>query len=173
MSELLYFAYGSNMLRQRLDARCPHIRPAGIATLADYQLTFDLYSPLDDSGKGAIEAAPGQVVHGVLWSLPLAELPALDRAESCGQAYDRVQRQVTHADGRALDVTTYLPLRMRAGLRPWDWYLQLVVAGAEQQRLPADYVAAIRQISVKIDPQQDRPGRLTALDALTRAGLAG
>lgn len=173
MQNMLYFAYGSNMLRERLDARCPHIRFEGVATLVDYRLMFDQYSRVDDSGKGGIEAAPGHVVHGVLWSLPLAELPALDRAESRGEGYERMPCALTHAEGHALEAMTYEPLDIRAGLRPWDWYLNLVIAGAEQHGLPQTYVAGIRQMPSKQDPEHNRPARLAGLDALTRVGFSG
>lgn len=172
MTDLLYFAYGSNMLRQRLDARCPHIELAGVAALADHRLTFDQYSPVDDSGKAGIEAAPGQVVHGVLWSLPPADWPALDRAEARGTGYERVRWAVTLGDGRSLDVMTYLPLDMRSGLKPWDWYLNLVIAGAEQHGLPEAYVAWLKQVSCNVDGLPDRLARRTGLDALERAWLA-
>jgi len=170
MSDIFYFAYGSNMLRQRLDARCPHVRLAGVATLADHRLMFDQYSHVDASGKGGIAAASGRVVHGVLWSLPVRELPALDCAESRGKGYERMQRTVTHENGRSLAVTTYLPLNVRSGLKPWDWYLNLVIAGAEQHDLPDDYVAWIRQVPYKVDPRPDRAARRAGLAALERAG---
>lgn len=172
MTDLLYFAYGSNMLRQRLDVRCPHLRLVDVATLADYRLTFDQYSPADDSGKGGIEAAPGHVVHGVLWLLPRADLPTLDRAEARGRGYERVRRTVTDDDGRSFDVMTYLPLDRRSSLKPWDWYLNLVIAGAEQHRLPNEYVARLKQVPYKVDDVPDRAARRIGLDALERARLA-
>lgn len=171
MSDLIYFAYGSNMLRERLDARCPNVRQLGMAVLHDHRLTFDQFSDVDGSGKGGIVPAAGERVPGVLWSLPLRDLPALDAAESAGRGYERDQVTVVLDDGSAREVTTYRPIRLCEGLKPWDWYRALVVAGAEQQGLPAAHLQMLRDVPFAPDPELRRPGRLAALDALRRAGV--
>lgn len=169
MTELVYFAYGSNMLRERLDARCPNVRPAGNAVLHEHRLTFDQFSHVDASGKGGIVPAPGSRVPGVLWILPVSDLPALDAAESAGRGYQRVSVPVTREQGDVCEVITYQPIDLRSGLKPWDWYLALVVAGAEQHELPDAYVQRLRETPSAADPEAERPGRLAALDALRRA----
>jgi len=169
MTDLVYFAYGSNMLRERLDARCPNVRLLGNAVLDGHRLTFDQFSHVDGSGKGGIVPAPGERVPGVLWTLPPGDLPALDLAESAGRGYERAGVTVTRAGGGAVEAITYRPIDLRGDLRPWDWYLALVVAGAEQQGLPGDYVGRLREVRAAVDPEHERPGRLAALDALRRA----
>jgi gamma-glutamylcyclotransferase len=47
---MLYFAYGSNMLTERLKARVPSTRPISPAILSDYDLRFHKRST-DKSGK--------------------------------------------------------------------------------------------------------------------------
>lgn len=169
MTHLVYFAYGSNMLRERLDARCPHVRLLGNAVLDDHRLTFDQFSHVDGSGKGGIVPVPGEQVPGVLWTLPPGDLPALDLAESAGRGYERTGVTVTRADGETMEAITYRPIDLREDLQPWDWYLALVVAGAEQQDLPDAHVSRLREVRAAVDPEHERPGRLAALDALRRA----
>src|SRR5699024_9809906 len=133
MTDLVYFAYGSNMLRERLDARCPNVRLLGNAMLDDHRLTFDQFSHVDDSGKGGIVPAPGEQVPGVLWTLPPGDLPALDLAESAGRGYERAGVTVTRAGGGAMEAITYRPIDLRGDLRPWGWYRALGVAGGGQR----------------------------------------
>src|SRR5438128_1900656 len=62
---MLYFAYGSNMLTQRLKARVPSASPKTVAVLFDHGLRFHKRSQ-DGSGKCDIVKCPGEVVHGVV-----------------------------------------------------------------------------------------------------------
>ena len=51
-----YFAYGSNLLPERLFQRCPTAVPYAPAILPNYRLTERLYADVD--------YAPGEQVHG-------------------------------------------------------------------------------------------------------------
>jgi len=56
---------------------------------------------------------------------------------------------------------------LNAELQPYDWYLDLVVAGAEQNGLPQAYIDALRTTSSRGDPNLQRPSRLEALSLRT------
>ena len=157
------------MLRERLAARCPSLIALGRAELREHALTFDKPS-VDRSGKCAVRAEAGSIVHGVLWELNEAELDALDQAEGVGQGYERTNI-VVQFDGGSAEVLGYLATRADSSLVPYDWYLSLVLSGAEQQQLPLEYVNRIRSTSNRPDPKQDRLTRLQAIDALRRAGF--
>ena len=82
MTLVRYFAYGSNMLTARLQARCPSARPLGRATARGRRLAFHKRSDVDGSGKcDLVPADDGALVVGVVFDLAADELPALDRAE--------------------------------------------------------------------------------------------
>jgi hypothetical protein len=163
------FVYGSNLLRERLLARCPGISLAGRATLPGHQLTFDKVS-VDGSGKCAFTAADGDVP-GVLWNVPESELVNLDLAEGAGQGYERVPIDVIQEGGGSFQVLTYQATRMKRGLVPYDWYLALVLAGAMQQDLPPEHIARLREADWSVDPNPNRPKRLDAIEALEQAGM--
>lgn len=165
----LVFAYGSNMLRERLRARCPGIVFAGRATLADHRLTFDKVSD-DKSGKGALGAAAGEIVHGGLWQVPDDEMVALDDAEGRGYGYERSTIGVAAEDGTTCDVLVYRATKVRPGLRPYEWYLALVIAGAMEHDLPGAYIDKLRAQPFDVDPDLGRKRRLDALAALKAAG---
>jgi gamma-glutamylcyclotransferase len=85
-----YFAYGSNMLTQRLQARCSSARPLGVATLSGFSLDFSKRGQ-DGSGKATLVAStsPTCEVYGVVFELAVRELPTLDLIEGLGKGYDR------------------------------------------------------------------------------------
>ena len=169
MTTVSYFAYGSNMLRERLLARCPGSVLRGRATLPDSRLTFDKVSK-DGSGKCAFEPSRGDAMAGVLWQVPEAELGKLDQLEGVGSGYERCEIAVQEVGGTC-DALTYRATKTKYGLLPYDWYLALVVAGAQQQGLPSAVVERLQQVRSRRDPKLQRRQRLEALDVLRSAGF--
>jgi hypothetical protein len=170
MDEFLYFAYGSNLLRERLLPRCPNLVLEGRALLAEHGLVFDKVSS-DTSGKCAFVSAAHAAVHGTLWRLLQDDLMELDRHEGVGVGYERCVMPVMREDGCTELAVTYRATRLETGLLPFDWYLALVIAGASQQGLPEDYVAQLRASPFRVDSDIRRKARLEAIDALTNAGM--
>ncbi|MFT4256152.1 MAG: gamma-glutamylcyclotransferase family protein [Pseudoxanthomonas sp.] len=170
MSTHLYFAYGSNLLRERLLARCPGAIFIGRACLPGHRLTFDKVSR-DGSGKCAFVPAQNSRVEGVLWEIPDVELPKLDRMEGAGHGYERDTVTVTLVDGGQCDALTYRATECEPGLKPYDWYLALVKAGAEQQGLPDEVRVMLAGMQALLDPLPERPARQEALEVLRKAGF--
>lgn len=168
--ELIYFAYGSNLLRERLTARCPGIKLHGTASLPGHRLTFDQLST-DGSGKGAFEPARGDALPGVLWSVPENELNNLDLAEGAGIAYARHWVGVVDDDGENCRVLTYRPLNPHKGALPFDWYLALVLAGAKQHGLPGEHIDRIQHTPCTEDRNPDATGGRKGLAALRSADM--
>jgi len=141
--EVLYFAYGSNMLTARLRARVPSCRPLGVAWLPGHELRFHKRSK-DGSGKcNALPAEGAAGVMGVLFSFDAIDRPGLDRAEGRGAGYDDTMVTVLDAKGRSLNVLTYLahPDHIDNHLKPYGWYRDLVIEGSREHGLQQDYVA--------------------------------
>lgn len=163
-----YFAYGSNMLGARLKARCASARVLSAAHAEGFDLAFDKRGQ-DGSGKATLLEAPGRRVPGVLFHLDDADLEVLDWIEGRGYGYERrtIPLQTAGQDREAL---TYIapPDYRDARLRPFDWYLSLVLAGAHEQRLPAGWIARLAAEPAIPDPETARPRRLEALELLDR-----
>jgi len=171
----LYFAYGSNMLPARLAARCPSARVMGVATASGRRLEFSKPGK-DGSGKATLkETSDGaQKTPGIVFEIARRDLASLDRAEGAGFGYDRlddfkVQARAPHA---SCTVTTYLARRTDIRLRPFDWYLALVLAGARCHGLGASYERQLRQGGYEVDTDLAREGRVEALVALDAHGHA-
>jgi hypothetical protein len=139
-TRIVYFAYGSNMVTERLRERAPSATPIGIGRLSGHVLSWDKRSRSDGSGKCDAEATGrnGDVVWGVLFELDPRDKPALDRAEGAGEGYVEKQVTILTADG-SVHALTYCATEKDPALRPYRWYKALVVAGAREHHLPADY----------------------------------
>jgi gamma-glutamylcyclotransferase len=171
MKSILYFAYGSNMMAERLRERCKSARFRCLASVEGYSVTFNKRSA-DGSAKATIvkTADRSDRVYGVVFDIPIAELPELDRAEGCGAGYVRIDdfTIVSEPEGAALAAATYIaePAHVDPSLRPYDWYLKLVVRGAKQNGLGKAYVDMLRGVEYIIDLKPDRKTRLSALRLL-------
>ncbi len=171
MKRVPYFAYGSNLLTQRLTARCPSARVVGRGVVAGYRFGFFKHSHRDGSGKAALLAEAGAVTHGVVFELAATEMDVLDRFEGVGLGYDRTDAvNVRLEDGSERSCTTYLASDPRDGLRPFDWYLALVLAGAAEHGLHRAHVDLIADTIFTPDPDERREGRRLAQKALEAAG---
>jgi gamma-glutamylcyclotransferase (GGCT)/AIG2-like uncharacterized protein YtfP len=166
-----YFAYGSNMLHQRLTARCASARVRGVAVLPAHRVGFAKYSWMDGSGKATILPARDARTEGVLYDLDDADIVTLDAIEGVGKGYRRQVTQVLHA-GAEVDAVTYEATDPDERQKPFDWYLALVLAGALQNHLSALTLDALRTVPWEQDTVLERPGRIAAVDALTAAGHA-
>ena len=168
-----YFAYGSNMLTTRLKPRCPGAIPLGRADADGSVVEFSKPS-IDRSGKATLRQAAGGQTTGVLFEIPKAELGLLDSHEGVGSGYERPDAfPVRLVDsGEIIQATAYLATSPDSSLRPYDWYLALVIAGAYEHGLGDDYLAALRCVDYVPDPDDSRGTRAEAIEALTAAGFA-
>lgn len=166
---IFYFAYGSNMLPERLAARCPSAKLIGRADVPGYGVQFAKRG-MDGSAKATLIPAEGAAA-GVLFTLAPQDLAALDRAEGAGRGYDRLDDFEIRHEGQPLDVLTYIAPKPVQGLAAFDWYLALVLAGARLHRFDKLSMAEFRAVRWQADPIPDRPGRVAALAALAAHGI--
>jgi cation transport regulator ChaC len=147
---VLYFAYGSNMWREQMRQRCPDHELIGKAVLRDYALCFPRSSPVRNCGVAGIVEQPGSEVWGVVYHLSEKDLSTLDRREGFDQAkpvhvnrYNRVTVRVLR-DGLRFDCVTYLARPEPGRHVPNAEYMAAIITGAEENGLPAEYVARLR-----------------------------
>ena len=162
MRKFLYFAYGSNMLEERIKARCPSAKFAGTAYVCGYELRFSKRSK-DGSGKATIVENEGhrEKLYGALFEIDKGEHSDLDEAEGIG--YERTDDFIViKADGdKEIEVTTYFAKDGATGkhLKPYSWYKQLVLWGAIQAELPDNYIAQLVVIEAISDLDNGRTDR--------------
>ncbi len=168
---ILYFAYGSNMLSQRLERRCASARIRTRATLFGYEIAFAKIGR-DGSGKATLRASADRTskVHGVVFELHANDILRLDAIEGRGQGYQRLEGIAVeqHPQRSRLHATTYIaePHHIDAALHPFDWYRDLVLAGAVCASLPQSYCEWLAAHPVRTDSEMNRPTRAEALAIL-------
>jgi hypothetical protein len=99
----LYFAYGSNMDVAAMKARCPRSTPTGLARLPRHRFV------LTARGFASIARDAKHEVHGLLWSLALADIPALDRWEEISRGlYAKIDHPVIRKGAAAVRALVYV-----------------------------------------------------------------
>ena len=156
---MFYFAYGSNLDPEQMQARCPGHSVVGLAELRDHRLTFPLTSHDWGGGVSSVGVAHGASVWGVVYDLSEANLTALDGYEHFvgpgdqHNLYDRESAsvQLVRADDgsfpRRLRVWIYIA-RPANPSPPSRRYLDAVLKGARHHRLPEEYVAKLAATAV-------------------------
>lgn len=147
----LYFAYGSNIDAAAMGRRCPRSAAIGPARLARHRLAAMR------EGWLTVVRDPRQSVHGVLWNLALADMPALDRYEGVASGLYRKALQSVATQSGAKRALVYFGANAGPGAAPPD-YIAAIVAAARQWGLP---VAALEAFL---------PGGAIAADAAPKEG---
>ncbi|XP_077160631.1 gamma-glutamylcyclotransferase [Paroedura picta] len=139
----LYFAYGSNLLRERITLRNPSATFHDIAKLQDYKLAFG--SPqgkqsLTWHGSTAtILRSPGDEVWGIVWLMDSCDLSSLDKQEGVeGGLYAPIEINVNTQEGKTLRCRSYQMNDYVCNL-PSPHYKKVICMGAKQNGLPIDY----------------------------------
>lgn len=121
---------------------------------------------IDGSGKCDIRASPNtaDAVYGVVYEIPENEIAQLRDAEGVGKGYHEESVSVVLVDGGVLQAKAFVAdeTYLNPQLKPYTWYKGLVVAGAEQNGLTSDYVAAIRAAPAERDREINRRGKREA-----------
>lgn len=138
-----YFAYGSNLVVDRMRERGAPFRAARPAVLRDRRLVFDKRG-FDGSARANVAPAPGGLVHGVCYELEEGGLEALRGFES---GYDLVEVQVelSAEDGPATRTAWAFVARpdRRTNAPPTRAYVALILQGLEEHRLPPEARAEV------------------------------
>ncbi|KAK3927296.1 Gamma-glutamylcyclotransferase [Frankliniella fusca] len=159
--KFLYFAYGSNLLARRLHLMNPTAKRYGIGELKDYRLDFSTPASTRWGGAPAtVVPDPGESVWGAVWSLDLEDRDHLDEQESVHSGLYVVFNATVHTPGPgaggALQCRCYYmrvePPRLAPGeprpaeRQPSLVYKQVLLHGARESGLPAEYIARLEAV---------------------------
>ncbi len=164
-----YFAYGSNLLTRRLTdpSRAPSAVALGIAWAPGFVVRFHKIGT-DGSGKCTLIATgnDADVVHGVLYEFADSDLPGLDREEGVHLGgYARYSIRLRFPNGETTEAMTYVASDgyIDPACLPFDWYRDLVVAGAIEHGLPRPCVQELAGTPAAPDPDAARAARARRL----------
>ena len=155
-----YLAYGSNMLYARLLRRVSSARDPQVARLPGYAVRYRKRS-VDGSAKcDLVLVGEPAMAYGVLFDIDPHQQAILDRFEGVGGGYHPTSVAVL-VQGRSLEALTYIAddTHVVEGLPPYDWYRDLVVAGAREHGLPDIYIGEQLDVAAVPDPDAARERR--------------
>ncbi|RXN05196.1 gamma-glutamylcyclotransferase-like protein [Labeo rohita] len=158
-STFLYFAYGSNLLKERLQLKNP--------SATDYKLVFGNHKGLASQrwhgGVATIEHSLGDEVWGVVWRMNMSDLDSLDSQENVKMGtYSPVEVNVS-TSVQDFSCRTYI-MNSCIYAPPSPQYLQVIVMGAKQNGLPEDYQEKLRSIETN-----KYEGPLSVMEELMKA----
>uniref|UniRef100_A0A674MGV2 Gamma-glutamylcyclotransferase b n=1 Tax=Takifugu rubripes TaxID=31033 RepID=A0A674MGV2_TAKRU len=141
----LYFAYGSNLLKERLQLKNPSAIVHCVARLKDYKLVFGNHKGLASDrwhgGVATIEHSPGDEVWGVVWKMNISDLESLDDQENVMLgAYSPVELSVK-TKGQEINCRTYI-MNSCVYAPPSPQYLQVSQHLVASFNLPLCYFMA-------------------------------
>jgi len=137
----LYFAYGSNMNRAAMAARCRGARAVGPARLYGHEFFIGV------DGWGSVRRAPGKSVHGVLWRLTPRDLAALHAYELLHKEIYLVRHMPVRVGSRTALAMVYLLRRAKTG-KPKPGYAEMCAAAARGWGLPERHARVIARWSI-------------------------
>ncbi|XP_032091463.1 gamma-glutamylcyclotransferase [Thamnophis elegans] len=146
----LYFAYGSNLLRERIMLRNPSVAFLTIAQLLDYKLAFGSHQGKPSlqwkGGTATIVYSPGEEVWGIIWKMNTSDLYSLDRQEGVENGiYIPIEVTVRIQDGKIVKCRSYQMNDYVLDL-PSPQYKKVICMGAKQNELPVDYQKKLNSI---------------------------
>jgi gamma-glutamylcyclotransferase len=120
--------------------------------LDGYRLWFNIPVGPGERGVATIAAAPGARLCGALYLLTTDDFARLDRTEGVHlELYRRVPVEVVTATGERIAAFAYQSSAVIEGRKPSPRYMRLLLEGAEQHGLPAEWVAYLNGLPLAVD----------------------
>lgn len=135
-----YFAYGSNMDQERLEARVGPVLGGDPASATGWQLVFDKPS-VSGTSVANIQRQLG-TTWGRIWQLTPHQLEILNRYET---GYD-METITVDRNGQAVQAVTYVYSDEPSAAPPAASYVLHLIRGAGEAHLPTDYTRKIASL---------------------------
>lgn len=152
-----YFAYGSNLLKQRIQLKNPSAVFIGFGLLSEYSVKFVGYGSFWGGAVATIEPSQGDDVYGAVWTLDMSDISSLDSQEAVPKMYtptevtvalsgDEIKvRTCISCYSQSVPCRTYRANAVNHGL-PSPYYLDVILRGAIQCSIPSTYISKLKSI---------------------------
>jgi len=158
---MILFAYASNMNVKDFTRSLPSTRKLGNAHLPGYAFVFNKTAK-DRSSKANVVHVdnPDIPVWGVLLEFSDEDAKLFDKGDWHKHLDLKPMQCVDENDSFVTaHVFISLPHAVNEYLLPYDWYKEKLVTLATMQGLPANYIAALKLMPAKPDPNVKRGER--------------
>lgn len=163
---MLYFAYGSNLFPARLQARTPSAKVIDTGFVRGHVLRWHKIGD-DESGKCDMyfTGHAEDVVYGAIYEIDPIEKFTLDRIEGVGEGYEVLRDFQVHTPAGQVEAFSYRVMSnwIDPDIKPFEWYKQFVLRGAQYHGFPAAYIDAIAATPAKADPDTARAAANAAI----------
>ncbi len=151
-----YFAYGSNLHPGRLGARVTITADLGAVALPGWRLHFHKRGADGSAKCNLVRGTPDFTVWGAVYLLDAAARARLDEIEGVGRGYSIETCLLPQGEAYFyIAESSYIDDTLVA----FDWYVELVLAGARWRAFPRDYIAALEATPRVSDPDIERTAR--------------
>ena len=123
---MYYFAYASNLSKQRMKTVCPDSKPLFVAVLPNYRIMFTGWSRQWRGGKATIKSFRGEKVRGAVYEVSEACLRQLDRQEA---GYEHLNVTVFDEDNEPHQAITYIKSGQLDESEPSQEYGEIIRQG--------------------------------------------
>ncbi len=134
MTDIYYFAYGSNINLDQMAYRCPNAEPQMAVTLDGYELLFRR------GGFATIAPKEGGQVQGFIWKLTPQCVQALNGYEGYPRFYDKQTVWVKSLSRTRVPVMTYVMTdeHIKAPTMPTPHYYDGILQGYLANEMPIE-----------------------------------
>ncbi|XP_072880160.1 gamma-glutamylcyclotransferase-like isoform X1 [Hemitrygon akajei] len=148
--EFLYFAYGSNMLQERLQLLNPSAMRVSVGCLKGYKLAFGKWNKRENrwgGGVATILPSPDDEVWGVVWCLKSNDRQSLDDQEGVQNGiYSPIEVKVQQQDTEEeLTCLSYQMNNFNSSLTS-PLYKKVIIKGARENGLSTEYLKKLDTI---------------------------
>jgi len=137
----LYFAYGSNMNKDQMNARCPRSKALAIAKLSEHRFL------INSRGVATVIPCSEHFVYGIIWLLSHGDEDTLDYYEGIkDEIYYKKIISVQVANDQ-ISTLTYIANDAVQGI-PRAGYLEKVIAGAQSFNAHEEWFRELKSWSI-------------------------
>ncbi|MBS0290857.1 MAG: gamma-glutamylcyclotransferase [Proteobacteria bacterium] len=165
-----YFAYGEKMCTAQLYNIVPNALCLGVVKAMGYKLFFHNKGSHDPSGKCNIMPVqdPACEIFGVLYEISPSDRYLLDKDQCLGYQNQEITLKVfpnledqLMTPMKGVFAFTYIADKdnIFEDLVPYHWYKELIISGAKEHQLPAEYIHHLEQFSSTQDPNVQRANK--------------
>ena len=98
-----------------------------------------------------------------LFEINKDEKGILDTAESLGSGYDEKLVFVENNSGDIFEALIYCAIKIDPSSKPYSWYLNHVIIGAKETKVPTEYLAVIESVECIEDADINRDAKQRAM----------
>ncbi|MBN33324.1 MAG: hypothetical protein CMM46_00840 [Rhodospirillaceae bacterium] len=119
-----------------------------LAQLPNYEIQLRRYSTNMKGGISTIIETPGALVHGAIYAIRRTELDTMDQLENVNKGLYLRQTFCVLGEDQTWHLADFYRVAQPAGPSPpAASYLALMLQGAAEHELPADYIAGLRALA--------------------------